>query len=77
MSTWLGFLMHECWHKYVPEINNKVFYRIFSWCLLNDPQVYNLVHGIHHSKVNSWEDIEFHPLGKIKNSLLRRIYNLM
>lgn len=77
LFTWLGFLMHECWHKYVPEINNKAFYKIFSWNLLNDPQTYNLVHGIHHSKVNSWEDIEFHPLGKIKNTLLRRIYNLM
>ncbi|AGK95152.1 fatty acid desaturase [Clostridium pasteurianum] len=77
LFTWLGFLMHECWHKYVPEINNKVFYKVFSWFLLNDPQTYNLIHGIHHSKVNSWEDIEFHPLGKIKNTLLRRLYNLM
>lgn len=77
LFTWLGFLMHECWHKYVPTINNKIFYNIFSWYLLNDPQTYNLIHGIHHSKVNSWDDIEFYPLGKIKNPSLRFIYNLM
>jgi fatty acid desaturase len=45
--------------------------------LLTDPQLYRLVHGHHHSKVNTWDDTELHPLGKINNIHLRRIYNFL
>jgi fatty acid desaturase len=76
LFTWLACLMHECWHKYVPDIPINFFYNIFSYMLLTDPQTYRLVHGNHHSKVNSWEDFEFHPIGEIKNDRLRRLYNL-
>ena len=54
-----------------------IFYNVFSYISLTDPQIYTLVHGFHHSKVNTWDDTEFHPLGKIKNVSLRRIYNLL
>jgi len=77
LFTWVGFLMHESWHKYVPNIPNNFFYYIFSWMLLTDPQIYKMLHGGHHMNVNSWEDKEFHPLGKIKNSVLRRVYNCL
>jgi fatty acid desaturase len=77
LFTWLAFLMHECWHKYVPQLPNKLFYRLFSWMLLTDHQIYWLVHGHHHSEVNTWEDREFHPLGEIKNRAWRRIYNFL
>jgi len=63
----MGFLMHECWHHYVPNVPNNFLYRIFSWLLLTDPQVYHLLHGSHHSQVNSWADLEFHPFGEIKS----------
>ena len=69
--------MHESWHKYVPNIPNNFFYYTFSWMLLTDPQIYKMLHGGHHMNVNSWEDKEFHPLGKIKNSVLRRVYNYL
>jgi fatty acid desaturase len=75
LFTWVGFLMHEAWHKYVPEVNNNLFYYLFSWMLLTDPQIYKLLHGGHHLNVNSWEDKEFHPAGKINNAFLRRKYN--
>ena len=75
LFTWLLCLMHECWHKYTPDIPNDQLYDIFSYMLLTDPQLYRLVHGHHHSKVNTWDDTEFHPLGKIDNTWLRRIYN--
>jgi len=75
LFTWVGFLMHESWHKYVPNVNNNFFYTVFSWMLLTDPQLYKMLHGGHHLNVNSWEDREFHPLGEIKNPILRRIYN--
>ena len=56
LFTWVGFLMHEAWHKYVPNIPNNFFYYIFSWMLLTDPQIYKMLHGGHHMNVNSWED---------------------
>jgi fatty acid desaturase len=76
LFTWAGFLMHECWHKYVPNIPNRLYFNLFSWMLITDPQVYRLVHGDHHAEVNTYRDIEFHPLGRINNRILRSIYNL-
>ncbi len=70
-------LMHECWHKYTPNINNNFFYTIYSYFLVTDPQIYRLVHGYHHSKVNTWDDTEFHPLGRINNAFVRRAYNFV
>ena len=77
LFTWAGFLMHESWHAYVPSVNSKFFYRAFSYALLTDPQVYRLAHGYHHSMVHTWDDVEFHPLGHIKNGFLRVLYNSM
>ncbi|HEX3045025.1 MAG TPA: fatty acid desaturase [Bacillota bacterium] len=77
LFTWTGYLMHECWHKYVPNIPNKLFYHLFSWLLFTDPQIYNMLHGSHHMNVNTWEDTEFHPLGQIKNIHWRRLYNFL
>jgi fatty acid desaturase len=77
LFTWTGFLMHETWHKYVPSVPNGFFYNLLSWLLLTDPQIYKIVHGFHHSLVNSWSDFEFHPLGKISNTPLRRLYNFL
>lgn len=77
LFTWLLCLMHECWHKYSPNINNELFYNIFSYMLFTDPQLYRLVHGYHHSKVHTWDDTEFHPVGKIGNTHLRRVYNFL
>ena len=70
-------LMHECWHKYTPNINNNFFYTVYSYFLVTDPQIYRLIHGYHHSKVNTWDDTEFHPLGRINNAFLRRAYNFI
>ena len=75
LFTWLGYLMHETWHKYVPNINNAVLYNVLSWMLITDPQIYKILHGFHHSQVNTWNDNEFHPLGEIKSKPLRIIYN--
>ena len=77
LFTWVGFLMHETWHKYVPTMPNDFFYTLLSWMLLTDPQIYKMLHGTHHAGVNSWEDREFHPLGKIPSPILRRIYNFL
>lgn len=77
LYVWMAFLMHECWHKYVPNIANGAFSRLYSYMLLTDPQIFKMLHGHHHSLVHTWSDTEFHPLGRIDNAILRRIYNLL
>ena len=75
--TWLGYLMHESWHKYVPGVNHRFFYNAFALMILSDPQIYRMTHGWHHSKVHTYEDAEFHPAGEIKPRGLRIVYNGM
>ena len=77
LFSWVAYLMHESWHKYVPGLPSDLFYYLFGFMLITDPQVYRLVHGSHHAEVHTWEDMEFHPWGKIKPKALRRLYNLM
>ncbi len=75
LFTWLGFLMHESWHKFVPTVNNRFFYNAFAFMILSDPQLYFIVHGWHHSQVHTYQDAEFHPLGEIKSRFLRLLNN--
>jgi hypothetical protein len=75
LFTWMGFLMHESWHKYVPNVNSGFFYTVFSLMLLSDPQLYNIIHKTHHGEVHSYNDAEFHPLGEIKSRGLRVLYS--
>lgn len=76
LYVWMACLMHECWHKYTPNVNSDFFYDAFSYMLVTDPQLYRILHGHHHSKIHTWEDREFHPAGFIENTTKRRLYNL-
>jgi fatty acid desaturase len=75
LFTWLGYLMHESWHKYVPNVNSRFFYNVFALMILSDPQLYSMMHSTHHGQVNTFEDAEFHPTGEIKSRGLRIVYN--
>jgi hypothetical protein len=75
LFTWVGYLMHESWHKYVPNVNHGFFFNALGLLILSDPQLYHLVHGSHHSQVHTFGDAEFHPLGEIRNRALRIVYN--
>ena len=77
LFTWLVFLMHEAWHKYVPGLPNRGMFHVFGWMLLMDPQVFHLAHTSHHKDVNSYRDIEFYPFGRIHNRNIRRFYHLL
>jgi fatty acid desaturase len=77
LFTGVGYCMHECWHKYVPGLPHKLFYNLYAWMLLTDPQMYGALHGHHHSDVNTWEDREFHPLGDISRKPWRGLYHLL
>ena len=73
----VALFMHESWHDYFQRIPNRILFLILSWTLFTDPQIFDLVHPSHHAKVNTYEDLEFHPLGRIDNRILRAIYNSM
>ena len=75
LFTWTGYLMHESWHKYIPTVPNTILYNILSIMLITDPQIYHMIHGSHHADVNSWNDVEFHPVGQIKSRYMRILYN--
>ena len=77
LFAWVAYLMHESWHKYVPSVPSDLFYYLFAFMLITDPQIYRLAHGDHHGEVHTWKDMEFHPWGKIEPKALRRLYNLM
>ncbi len=74
LFSWVCYLYHESWHKYVPIIPNRILFVFYGWLLAHDPQVYNISHGTHHASTHTLNDIEFHPLGYIKNNKLRRLY---
>ena len=75
LFTWLGYLMHESWHKYVPNVNLRFFYNTFALMILSDPQLYSMLHSTHHGQVNTYNDAEFHPAGEIRSRGLRILYN--
>ena len=75
LFTWMGYLMHESWHKYVPTLNNRFFYNAFAYMILSDPQLYFMIHGSHHGQIHTYQDAEFHPIGEIRTKWLRVIYN--
>ena len=77
LYCWLGVLMHECSHRYFPKVNNDACYDILSVMLFMDPQVFRLTHATHHTKVNTYEDLQIHPLGRISNRALRSFVNFL
>lgn len=77
LYCWLGVLMHECSHRYFPGVNNDLYYNILSVMLCMDPQVFRLTHATHHTKVNTYEDLQIHPLGRISNRPLRILCNFL
>lgn len=42
LFCWLGFLFHETWHEYIPNIKNKTLYYIYGILLLTDPHIINM-----------------------------------
>ena len=77
LATWIADLTHECWHDYLPGLPNPLFFRLLSWLLAYDPQAFAIAHGYHHSKLHTYEDVEFYPLGEIRHPLKRRAYLLL
>lgn len=77
LYAWLSYLMHESWHRYVPNVNNDRFLKFANLLLGCDPQLYRLVHGYHHSRIHTWDDTEFHPIGRIPSRPHRALYNTL
>lgn len=71
------YLMHECWHEYFSGIDNKRWFKILCALLFTQPAAYNFGHVSHHKDVNTYEDREIHPIGKIESRLVRILYNVL
>ncbi|MCP5082719.1 MAG: hypothetical protein GY948_13610 [Alphaproteobacteria bacterium] len=67
--------MHEASHGYFPNTNNRIAYKLLSLNLFMDPHIFLATHATHHVAVNTWEDRQNHPLGKIENPVMRRVLN--
>ncbi len=77
LFSWLGYLFHETWYEYLPNIPNKILYYIYGLLLFSDPQFYRLVHGSHHAKTHTYEDIEFYPIGEISSKPFKILYRIL
>ncbi len=77
LVTWTAELMHECWHNYLPGLPNRLFFNLLNWIMGYDPQAFGIAHGYHHSKLHTYEDIEFYPLGEIRHPAKRKAFLLV
>jgi fatty acid desaturase len=76
LLTLLAIFLHEAWHGYVPNVPNRFFYSVFCHMLCVDPKAFRLIHRFHHGHVNTYDDFEFHPFGRINSTLLRALHNV-
>jgi fatty acid desaturase len=65
IGVWAIYLMHECWHRYFEGIDNRKMFLAFCALLFTQPGAYGHGHRSHHRHVNTYEDLEIHPAGRI------------
>jgi len=65
IGVWAIYLMHECWHRYFEDIDNRKMFLLFCALLFTQPGAYGHGHRTHHKHVNTYEDLEIHPVGRI------------
>lgn len=75
--TYMAFVIHESHHRYFKGHPNNLIFRIALMYAYGDPQVYSIVHPLHHKYVHTDKDLEINPLGKIKSKKLRIISRLL
>ena len=77
LYSWLANYMHDLYHRYLPDFKGGVLFHVFGVFLFMDPQVFKIAHQSHHAKVHTYEDLEFFPLGEIKNKFLNKLCLLL
>lgn len=74
IGVWAIYLMHECWHRYFESINNRKMFLGFCALLFTQPGAYGHGHRTHHRHVNTYEDLEIHPVGRITSRSGRIVF---
>ncbi len=77
VSNLLIYFQHECWHRYFDTKYNRALFIILCTILFVQPHLYDIGHRSHHSRVNTYGDLELYPIGEIKNRLLRSLCNCL
>ena len=75
IGIWAIYLMHECWHRYFAGIDNRTLFVMFCCVLFTQPNAYSHGHRSHHKLVNTYADLEIHPIGRIERRIPRALYN--
>ena len=77
LYTWLTNYLHDIYHRYISDSSNHFLFHLFAALVWINPQVFRIGHQSHHSKVHTYEDLEFYPLGKINNRWLRKLFLIL
>jgi fatty acid desaturase len=74
IGVWAIYLMHECWHRYFEGIDNRKLFLAFCALLFTQPGAYGHGHRTHHRHVNTYDDLEIHPAGRIASRRGRIVF---
>ncbi len=77
ISVGLIYFQHECWHGYFKTRMNRRLFVFICTIVFVQPHQYDAGHRTHHARVNTYDDLEFYPIGKIHNRVLRSLCNCM
>lgn len=77
VSNLLIYFQHECWHNYFDTGWNRRLFVALCTILFVQVHLYDIGHRTHHAKVNTYEDLELYPIGKIENRALRILCNCL
>jgi fatty acid desaturase len=77
VSNLLIYFQHETWHSYFETRWNRLLFNILCSIVFSQPHLYDVAHRSHHAKVNTYEDLEFYPIGQIHNKMMRVLCNFL
>lgn len=75
VSNLIIYFQHETWHGYFKTPLNRTLFEVLCAIAFTQPHLYDIAHRTHHARVNTYDDLEFYPIGKIENKALRILCN--
>lgn len=77
ISSLVIYFQHECWHNYFDTRWNRPLFVVLTTIVFMQPHLYDWAHRTHHARVNTYDDLELYPIGKIENRVLRGLCNCL
>lgn len=77
ISSLVIYFQHETWHNYFDTRFNRALFVVLTTIVFMQPHLYDVAHRTHHARVNTHDDLELYPIGKIENRFLRALCNCM